>query len=279
MRIDKAPEGGKFRAVAATALDGQAGTWGDLDMLCVNFNTAGELIASEVSTGVGVIWTKEGRKPLSDGSENEVIGGRKYTVFTYAELVEAEVGTTPTLSAGDNLYASATGIVDITPAVGDVYIGTVLDNGSQIIINVNGMKVVTVAGVAAQGTLTIEEAITTTDQFTIGDIQYTMLTAPIAAFDIALGADEAASKVNIVAAINASGTEGVEYFAGTTINPLVRATTFAGDDCVLTARANGTAGNSIVSDETGNELTDVANVFDATTLGTTTAGVDQVPAV
>jgi hypothetical protein len=106
-----------------------------------------------------------------------------------------------------------------------------------------------------------------------------MLTTPIAAYDIAIGADEAASKVNIVAAINASGTEGVEYFAGTLVNSLVVATTFAGDDCILTARENGTAGNSIVSDETGNELTDVANVFDATTLGTTTAGVDQVPAV
>jgi len=279
MRIDKAPEGGKFRAVAASALDGQAGTWGDLDMLCVNFNSAGELIASEVSTGIGVIWTKEGRRPLDDGSENEVIGGRKYTVFTFAELVEAEVGTTPALSAGDHLYASATGIVDITPAVGDIYIGTVLDNGSQILINVHGMKVVTVAGVAAQGTLTIAEPLITTDQFTVGLIEYTMITTPIAAYDIAIGAGEAASKVNIVAAINASGTEGVEYFAGTLVNALVVATTFDGDDCVLTARANGTAGNSIVSDETGNNLDHVDNVFDATTLGTTTAGVDQVPAV
>ena len=276
MRIDKAPEAGKFRAVAATALDGQAGTWGDLDMLCVNFNTAGELIASEVSTGMGVIWTKEGRKPLSDGSENEVIGGRKYTVFTYAELVEAEVGTTPALSAGDNLYASATGIVDITPAVGDVYIGTVLDNGSQIIINVNGMKVVTVAGVQAQGTLTIGEPVTDTDTFTIDTTVYQLLDTPLAAYDVAIGADEAATKVNIVAAINASGTPGTEYFAGTLIHPTVSAIAFATDDCVLSAKANGTAGNSIATTET---FTHISNVFDAATLGTTTAGVDQVPAV
>ena len=276
MRIDKAPEAGKFRATAATALDGQAGTWGDLDMLCVNFNTAGELIASEVSTGMGVIWTKEGRKPLSDGSENEVIGGRKYTVFTYAELVEAEVGTTPALSAGDNLYASATGIVDITPAVGDVYIGTVLDNGSQIIINVNGMKVVTVAGVQAQGTLTIGEPVTDTDTFTIDTTVYQLLDTPLAAYDVAIGADEAATKVNIVAAINASGTPGTEYFAGTLIHPTVSAIAFATDDCVLSAKANGTAGNSIATTET---FTHISNVFDAATLGTTTAGVDQVPAV
>lgn len=278
MRIDQAPEGGKFRAKAATALDGQVGTWGDADMLCVNFNSSGEIIASEVSTGIGVIWTKEGRKPLSDGSENEVIGGKKYTVLTFAELVEAETST-PALAAGDHLYASATGIVDTTPAVGDVYMGTVMGDGSRIVINVHGMKVVTVAGVAAQGTLTIAEPVTTTDQFTIDTQQYTLLTTPIAAYDIAIGADEAATKVNIVAAINASGTPGTEYFAGTLAHPTVVATAFVGDAGVLTARANGTAGNSIVSAETGNGLTHASNVFDAATLGTTTAGVDQVPAV
>jgi len=278
MRIDQAPEGGKFRAVAASALDGQVGTWGEADMLCVSLNTSGEIIASEIGTGMGVIWTKEGRKPLSDGTENQVIGGKKYTVFTFAELVEAETST-PALVAADHLYASANGIVDLTPAVGDVYVGSVLSGGSRIIVNLRGRGAITVAGVQAQGTLTIAEPITTTDQFTIGDIEYTMLTTPIAAYDIALGADEAASKVNIVAAINASGTPGTEYFAGTLANPLVSAATFAGDDCVLTARLAGTAGNSIVSAETGNELTHASNVFDATTLGTTTAGVDQVPAV
>lgn len=140
MRIDKAPEGGKFRATAATALDGQVGTWGDADMLCVNFDASGDLIVSATTTGVGVIWTKEGRKPLSDGTENAVIGGRKYTVFTFCELVEAEIGT-PTLAAGDLLYASAAGIVDLTPAAGDIFIGTVLGNGSTIVINVNGQPV------------------------------------------------------------------------------------------------------------------------------------------
>ena len=204
MRIDQAPEGGKFRATAAAGLDGQVGTWGDADMLCVDIDTSGKFIASELGTGVGVVWTKEGRKPLSDGSENKVIGGKKYTVFTFAELVEAD-GSTPTLSAGDNLYAGASGIVDITPAVGDVFVGTVLYGGERIIINMMGQKTVTVAGVASQGTLTIAEPITDTNTFTIGTTVYTMKTTPAAAYDVALGADEAASKVNIVAAINASG--------------------------------------------------------------------------
>lgn len=277
MRIDKAPEGGKFRAKAASAMDGQAGTWGEADMLCVDFNSSGELVVAVAGTGVGVIWTLEGKRAdVTDN--NEVIGGRMYTVFTFAELVEAETST-PALAAGDHLYASAAGIVDITPAVGDVYVGTVLGDGSRIIINVHGKKVITVAGVAAQGTLTIAEPVTTADEFTIDTTVYTMMTTPAAAYDIAIGADEAATKVNIVAAINASGTPGTEYFAGTLIHPTVTATVFAGDACVLTAKTNGTAGNSIVSAESGVGFTHASNVFDAATLGTTTAGVDQVPAV
>ena len=275
MRIDQAPEGGKFRATAAAALDGQVGTWGDADMLCVDLDSSGKIIASELGTGMGVIWTKEGRKPLSDGSENEVMGGRKYTVFKFAELVEAE-GSTPTLSAGDNLYAGASGIVDTTPAVGDVYVGTVLYGGSRVIVNFGSQKFVTTAGVAAQGTLTIAEPVTDADTFTIDTTVYQLLDTPLAAYDVAIGADEAATKVNIVAAINASGTPGTEYFAGTLIHPTVSAIAFATDDCVLTAKTNGTAGNSIATTETFDHI---SNVFDAATLGTTTAGVDQVPAV
>jgi hypothetical protein len=118
--------------------------------------------------------------------------------------------------------------------------------------------------------------VTDGDQFTYDTRRYTLLDTTVAAFDIAIGADEDATKVNIVAAINASGTEGVEYHAGTTEHPTVVATAFAGDDMVVTAKVAGAAGDTIVSDETGQGLTDVANVFDDTTLGTTTAGVDNV---
>ena len=142
MNIDQAPEGGKFRATAASALDGTAGAWGDADMLCVQFDASGDLIVSAAGDNCdGVIWTKEGRIPLSDGSENEVMGGKKYTVFTFAELVEAEVGSSPALSEGDALYATALGDVTVGGTAGDIYVGTVLNGGSRIIINVNGRPV------------------------------------------------------------------------------------------------------------------------------------------
>ena len=137
-----------------------------------------------------------------------------------------------------------------------------------------GMGGITPGGIAAQGTLTIAEPVTDGDQFTIGLIEYTLLDTPLAAYDIEIGAGEAATKVNIVAAINASGTPGTEYFAGTHQNPLVSAATFATDDCILTARDGGLAGDAIVTIESGQELTHATNIFDATTLGAVTAGQD-----
>lgn len=128
-------------------------------------------------------------------------------------------------------------------------------------------------GVKAQGTLTIAEPVTDGDQFTIDTQEYTLLDTPVAAYDIAIGNDEDATKVNIVAAINASGTPGTEYFAGTEIHPTVEATEFDADVMTMTAKEYGTDGNSIVTAETGQELTHVDNIFNTATLGTTATGV------
>lgn len=144
MRPDQAPEGGKFRAVAAAAIDGEAGVWGDADLLTVDFDASGDLILGTAGDNcVGVIWTKEGRKPLSDGSENEVIGGKKYTVFTYAEFVEAGAASTPALSEGDQLYGTAAGTVleAASATAADVYVGSVLGGGERLLININGRPV------------------------------------------------------------------------------------------------------------------------------------------
>ena len=108
--------------------------------------------------------------------------------------------------------------------------------------------------VNAQGNLTIAEPVTDGDQFTLDSQEYTLLDTTLAAFDIAIGGSEAATKVNIVAAINLSGTPGVEYFAGTTIHPDVTATAFATDLAVLTAKVAGAAGNAIALAESFTEI-------------------------
>lgn len=140
MRIDKAPEGGKFRATAAAALDTESGVWGLDDLLCVKFDSAGAIILATAGACDGVIWVPEGRKQIDGVTQDEVIGGRKYTVFTFAELVDTDTATGPAAwVAGDVFYGTAAGDVleSASGATGDIYIGTVLADG-RFILNVNG---------------------------------------------------------------------------------------------------------------------------------------------
>ena len=118
--------------------------------------------------------------------------------------------------------------------------------------------------VQAQGTLTMATKPTADDTVTIGSTVYTFKASQSAAGEVEIGADVAASKVNLVAAIN--GTDGVN-----SADPLVTAADFAGDDMVVTAIKAGTTGNAIASEET---FTDGSDAWDAATLGTTQAGAD-----
>lgn len=130
-----------------------------------------------------------------------------------------------------------------------------------------------VLAVASVGGLTIGEDVSDGDTLTIGSTVYRYKDTPAQAYDVDTGANEAAAKVNIVAAINASGTEGVEYYAGTLIHPDVTATAFSGDLAVLTAKVAGAAGNAIALAET---FANGANIIvnNAVFLGDATTGVN-----
>lgn len=126
-------------------------------------------------------------------------------------------------------------------------------------------------GAAAQGTLTVDTQPTAGDTFTIGNRLYLFIAATAVAIQasetaaqINLGANLAATQANIIAAINGTGAKDLP-------DPLVTAAAFASDDSVLTAKTSGTSGNAIATTET---FTAGSNVFDAATLGTTTAGTD-----
>lgn len=124
-----------------------------------------------------------------------------------------------------------------------------------------------VCGVQSQGTLTIAEPVTAGNTMTIGGVVYTFrATADAdAAYEIDLGAGEAATKLNIVKTL--LGTDG-----RTPRHPTVScAAAFNGDNLVITAREAGVAGDLIGTTE---NFTHISNVFDAATLGTTTAGAD-----
>jgi len=135
-----------------------------------------------------------------------------------------------------------------------------IDTGADVAVDISS------DATKAQGTLTVDTQPTAGDTMIIGGKVYTFVATGAADRDgeIALGADVAATKPLIVAAIN--GTDGVND-----AHTLVTAAAFATNDCVLTAIAGGTAGNGIATGET---FTAAGNVFDAAMLGTTTAGVD-----
>jgi hypothetical protein len=116
-----------------------------------------------------------------------------------------------------------------------------------------------VNAVAATGTLVIAEPVTANDTITIGSVAYTFVAGATAeAGKIGLGAGEAATKLAIVAAINGTDTFN-------TAHPQVTAVAFSGDNCVLTAKVKGVAGNSI---GTTSSLAHASNKFNAVTLVT-----------
>ena len=145
---------------------------------------------------------------------------------------------------------------------------TGLRKGQNGTVNINYMiptNGTPVNGVASQGTLTVDTQVTADDTITIGTTTYTFKAgATAAAGEIGIGDNVAACKLAIVAAINGTDTKN-------TAHALVTAAAFVGDDCVITAQTKGVAGDEIA---TTSSLTTETNVFDATTLGTTTAGVD-----
>lgn len=128
--------------------------------------------------------------------------------------------------------------------------------------------------VASQGTLTMDTNPTDADTMTIDTKVYTFQdTLTDADGNIKIGATLADTKDNVIAAMTLGGTAGTDYATSMTVHPTVfPAAAWATNDLVLTAKVPGSAGDSIATTET---FTPVGNVFDAATLGTTTAGADS----
>lgn len=247
-------------------------------------------IAATAATGGATTSTVTVTMKRPDGTDFEKSGARLRARIcndgTWATATNATiaVGTgctlTETHTSNKDITAtnvatnSATGTLTFTGVVVD---GETVTTGSRIYQFRTGATALTsgnvdvdisARGTKAQGTLTIAEPVTAGDTIVIGDQTYVFVTGSAnAPGEIGIGADEAATKVNIPAAIN--GTDGFN-----TANAKVTASAFDADVCTLTARYTGTQGNSIPTVELGQGLTHASNVFDATTLGTATAGVD-----
>lgn len=100
----------------------------------------------------------------------------------------------------------------------------------------------------ATDTLTSDTtAITDGKVVVLGAITYRFKDTPAQANDIQNNVDPDVALANLVAAINGTGTEGVEYFAGTEASPVASAAAVAAHATVVTALTAGFAGNSIVA--------------------------------
>lgn len=129
-------------------------------------------------------------------------------------------------------------------------------------------------GELATGVLTTTGNFTANDEVEIGGITYTFVASPSSAYDVDLGGTAAVSLTNLYAAINASGTAGTEYAAGTLANPQVDAIATTATTITVRAKNNttysGTAGNAITFVET----TDGGGTWSLSGSGTLTGGVD-----
>lgn len=124
---------------------------------------------------------------------------------------------------------------------------------SNIAVNVSAYAV------KATGTLTVATQPTAGDTMVIGSKTFTFVPVGTdnANGEISVGADVAAAKVNIVAAVNGTDAHNIAH-------PQVSASVFSSNDCTLTALVGGVGGNSIATTET---FTAVGNLFGAATLG------------
>lgn len=124
--------------------------------------------------------------------------------------------------------------------------------------------------VKAQGKLTLPNQPSVGETITLGTKTYSFVASLLTNTDgqIVIGASVAATRANILAAINLSGLPGSQYASATSLNGDVEATSISGNDIIFTAKVGGTAGNSIASTST----LVAPNTFDAVTLGTYRAG-------
>lgn len=148
--------------------------------------------------------------------------------------------------------------------------GDIVNKSASVIFRTDpfwyGEADITATTVTATGTLTVAVQPTIGDTFTIGTKVFTFV-AEIDANangEVGIGANLAAAKVNIVAAIN--GTDGFN-----TASAFATAAAFASNTCLVTSSLAGHQGNGIVFSET---FTSGSNVMDGSGyLGGTAAGV------
>lgn len=138
---------------------------------------------------------------------------------------------------------------------------------SELDVDVSGdLPRITSNATAAAATLTLTPDfapdIADGDVVEIGGVYYSFESGTIDAGDgtvgtpykVDIGANDAGSLVNLVAAINASGVSGTTYSAGLVANSYVTGVVDSGTEITVTAKVSGLVGNDITVTETAADL-------------------------
>lgn len=175
-------------------------------------------------------------------------------------------------------------------AAGDITEGTVgfypasnaikkywLETDTDVIIRSNG-------GVQANNTLTSNNTnvadgvtVTLTDPISGTTEVYTFRTTlGTAEGDVLIGADADASLLNLIRAINHSGTAGTDYFKAAASVLVTAATSVTAHAFLLTAIRGGTGGNSLTAADSSATLTWTGATFANGTNGSVSAGAADI---
>ena len=214
---------------------------------------------------------------LVSGDGNDVVSAPMTGEVTVAA---AGGNLVATMGGAKDAGAQAVGHVDSTGVGADTETVTVgarvyeLDtHDAPGVITAGRVRVDVSAGstVKSQGTLNLNSNPLDTETVTIDGKAYTFQTV-LTDVDghVLIGGTASATIDNLIAAINLGAGGGTAYAASTTVHPTVSAAIGAGDTMIATAKAGGVGGDLIA---TLDGLSDVLSVWDAVTLGTTTAGV------
>lgn len=206
---------------------------------------------------------------LNNVTKKFALGTKLQEIISQARL--ASVGAAPVNAVNATGVLTVSGVVidgqTVTinnPAVdgSDVY-EFLADTAQSKTTPTNIAVNITASTTKASRVLTVDTQPTAGDTMTIGSKVFTFVPAGTANAngEISVGADLAAAKLNIVAAIN--GSDSVN-----TAHTQVSAAAFSGNNCTITALVGGTAANSIATTET---FTAGTNVFAGATL---TGGAD-----
>lgn len=110
-----------------------------------------------------------------------------------------------------------------------------------------------VAGVVSTSTLTSTGVFSAGEKAIIGSTTYTFVAAlstPTAVpYEVLIGANQTASHLNLLRAINAGAGAGTLYGTGTIAHPTVIAISSDGTHTIINAKVQGTAGNAIGTTE------------------------------